>query len=107
MTNNEAATYALFEGIRLAQSMGIRRLTIWGDSMMVIRVIVKRNIVGGNVYFGMMSRSLALLNFFKDYSPYHIKRDLNSEANKGAKEGFDLGKGEIIVNGSTRLLPIP
>jgi ribonuclease HI len=64
MTNNEAEDYALFEGIRLAQSMGIRRITICGDSMMVIRVIVKKNIVGGNVYFGVMSRSLALLKFF-------------------------------------------
>lgn len=75
--------------------------------MMVIRAIVQKNIVGGNVYSGIMSRSLALLKNLDEYSLYHIKRGINSEANQKAKEGSGLGKGELTVNGSTRLLPIP
>jgi ribonuclease HI len=103
MTNNEAEAYALFEGIRLAQSMGIQSLIICGDSMMVIRVIIKGYIVGGNVYSGVMSQSLALLKNFDECSLYHIKRDLNFEADKRAKEGSRLGIGEIIINGEKRL----
>jgi ribonuclease HI len=36
MSNNELEACTLFEGIRLKKSMGIRKLTIVGDSMMVI-----------------------------------------------------------------------
>jgi hypothetical protein len=75
--------------------------------MMVIRVIVQKNIAGGNVYFGIMSRSLSLLKNLDEYSLFHIKRGLNSEADQKAKEGTSLGKGELMVNGSVRLLPIP
>lgn len=44
ITNNEVEAYALFASINLAQSKGIQRLIICGDSMMVIRVVVKGNI---------------------------------------------------------------
>jgi hypothetical protein len=33
---------------------------------MVIRALIKENIVGGNVYFGVMSQSLALLKNFDE-----------------------------------------
>jgi hypothetical protein len=79
--------------------MGIQILTICGDSMMVIRTIVKKSIVGGNVYIGVMSRSLALLKNFDECTSFHIKCELNFEADKWAKEGSDLGIGEIIING--------
>lgn len=71
MTNNEAETYALFEGIRLAFSIGVQKITIRGDSMMVIRVIVHKNIVEGNTYFGVISRILALLKTLKN-TPFFI-----------------------------------
>jgi ribonuclease HI len=61
MSNNEVEAYALYEGIMLDQSMGIEKLTICGDSMMVIREIIQESIVGGNVYTSVMSRSLTLL----------------------------------------------
>lgn len=107
MTNNEAETYALFEGIRLAFSIGVQKITIRGDSMMVIRVIVHKNIVEGNIYFGVISRILALLKNFEEYSFFHIKRELNSDVDQKDKEGPNLRKGEIKVNGSIKLLPIP
>jgi ribonuclease HI len=60
MTNNEAEAYALFEGIRLALSIGVQKITICGDSMMVIRVIVHKNIVG--VTFTLASYQGSLLS---------------------------------------------
>jgi ribonuclease HI len=48
MTNNEAEALALFTGIHLAQSEGIQKLVVCGDSMMIIRALVKGPIVGSN-----------------------------------------------------------
>jgi hypothetical protein len=53
-----------------------------------------------------MSRSLSLLKNFKECSSFHIKCQLNSEANIWAKEGYGLGIGEIIINGGKMNLPI-
>jgi hypothetical protein len=55
------------EGIRIAKSMGIQKLTILGDSMLVIRVIIKRSITGSNVFTGVMYRSLTLLKEFEEF----------------------------------------
>jgi hypothetical protein len=48
--------------------------------MLVIRAIVQRNIVGGNIYNGIMFRSLDALKNFEKITLYHIKRELNVEA---------------------------
>lgn len=52
MTNKEAEAYALYEGIRQATLKGIRQIIICGDSMILIRAIVKQNIAGSNIYRG-------------------------------------------------------
>jgi ribonuclease HI len=54
MTNNEVEALALYAGIRLAQTEGIQNLVVCGDSMMIIRALVKGPIVGGNFFFGVM-----------------------------------------------------
>jgi ribonuclease HI len=78
MTNNEAKDSDLFKGISLALSTEIQRITICKDSMMIIKDIVNKNIIGGNIYIGVMSQILSLLKKFEDYSLYHIKGELNS-----------------------------
>jgi hypothetical protein len=45
-----------------------------GDSMMVIRAIVKNYFIGGNVIVGVLYLSLTLLKDFDEFSLYHIKR---------------------------------
>jgi ribonuclease HI len=107
MSNNEVEVYALLKGINLALSTGVRRIVICGDSMLVIRALVTQNIVGGNVFMGVLSRINALLKKFKAYSCFHIKRELNSDTDREAKEGAHLRIGVIKVNGSTLLHHIP
>jgi hypothetical protein len=68
--------------------MGIHKLTILGDSMLVIKAIIKRNIIGNNVSIGVMSRSLSLLIEIEEYNLFHIKREQNSEA-------YHWGQGRI------------
>jgi ribonuclease HI len=40
-TNNKAEAYALLKGVQLAHSKGIRKLAVLGDSLTIIRLMVK------------------------------------------------------------------
>jgi hypothetical protein len=69
--------YAHWEGIRIAKEMVIHKLTILGDSMLVIRAMIKINNVGNNVFTRIMSRFLDILVEFEEYTLYHIKHEHN------------------------------
>jgi ribonuclease HI len=107
VSNNIVEFYALWEGIRFTKAMGIQKLTIFGDSMLVIRAIIKRNIIGNNVFIGIISHSLSLLVEFEVYNVFHIKRELNFEVDRWAKVGSNLEEGEILINGTKGRFPIP
>jgi len=101
ITNNEVEGFSLFKSIWLSLSTKMRRITsICGDSLIIINVIINNNIVGGNIYTSFIPHILDILRNFEKDSLYHIKRELNSVANKKSKEGTILRKGEIKVNGS-------
>jgi hypothetical protein len=57
----------------LEKSVGIPKLTIFGDFMMVISEIIKKYIIGGNVFTGVMYLSLTLLKEFDEFSLVHTK----------------------------------
>jgi ribonuclease HI len=107
LTNNEVEALALYVGINLALSNRINNLIICGDSMLVIRAIVHKNITGGNIYKGIMSHILDILKNFEKTTLYHIKRDHNEEADKNAKVGSRLRKGKMLIKGELRIQHIP
>jgi hypothetical protein len=58
-----------------------------GDSMMVIKAIVHKNIAGGNVYSGVMSRTLALLKNLEELLPFSYKKRTKLECWSKGKRG--------------------
>lgn len=87
MTNNEAETYVLFEGTRLALSNGIGQITICRDSMTLIKAIVTQNITGGNTYTDVISQIPALLpNLKASYCITLSKNTISLRTNKQRKE---------------------
>jgi hypothetical protein len=98
--------YALYVGIKMSYTKRIKNLIICGDSMLVIRAIVKRNITRGDIYSGIMSRSLDALKRFEKITFYHIKLELNVEVENFAKVGSRSGKGNLVNNGELRLYPL-
>jgi ribonuclease HI len=99
MSNNEARAFALYEGTRKALLKGIRRIIICGDSMILVRAIVKQNITRSNIYRGVLTQIQTLLCQFEKYTMFHIKRGLNMVVDQLAKEGSNLRKGEMKLNG--------
>lgn len=78
VSNNTVEAYVLWEDIEIAREMRIHKLVIFGNSMLVIRAIIKRSIVENNVFIGIIPRSLALLAEFEEVAIYHIKHEHNS-----------------------------
>jgi ribonuclease HI len=68
MNNNEVEAFALFKGISLALPIKIQKIIICRDSMLIIRAIITKNIVGGNIFIGVLARTLFLLKNFEDCS---------------------------------------
>jgi hypothetical protein len=91
----------------LQRQKEFRKITILGDSMLMIRAIIKQSDIGNKVFPGVISRTLSLLAEFEEYSAFHIKHEYNNEADQWEKHGSTLGEGEIIVNGERDFFHIP
>jgi ribonuclease HI len=107
VSNNIVEAYALWKGVNLVREKGIQKITILGDSLLVIRALIKRHAVGNNVIINIIACTLSLLNEFEIHSMFHIKREHNSLVDHWAKVGSNLAKGDIIVNGIKVSQPIP
>jgi hypothetical protein len=92
---------------QISQGFGLSKISILGDSMMVIRYIIKRQTLDNNVITGIIFHSIALLKEFKEHSIHHIKQEHNSQADRWAKEGTLLEEGLANINEAKRVIPPP
>jgi ribonuclease HI len=93
VSNNKVEAYGLFAGISLARSHMVSKLLIFNDSMLIIRAIINNKNIGGNFLFGTLLHSISLLKDFEYFLLFHVKHDLNNDAEKLAKERSRLAKG--------------
>jgi hypothetical protein len=77
ISNNYVEAYTLWKGISIARDQGIKSITILYDSLIVIRALVKGQVVGNMVLANVFVRILNLLKEFEFYKLIHIKRELN------------------------------
>jgi ribonuclease HI len=87
VSNNEAEYEALLHGLRLAASLGIKRLLVYSDSAMVINQVNKswdRNEENMDAYFLEVCK---LKNKFYGLEFHHVVRDNNVEADVLSKLG--------------------
>jgi len=72
--------------------MGISRLIVLGDSMLIIGAIINNSIIGGNSIFDTLYHFLSLLKGFEENSLFHIKCELNSDVDHRAQVGSWIDK---------------
>jgi ribonuclease HI len=87
VSNNEAEYEALLHGLRLAASLGIKRLLVYGDSVVVINQVNKscdRNKENMDAYCLEVHK---LENKFNGHEFHHIVRDNNVAADVLSKLG--------------------
>jgi hypothetical protein len=67
-----------------------------GDSMPMIRALIKHYDIKNNVFLGVISRSLLLLVEFEGYSAFHIMHEYNNEVDHWTKHVSSLGKVKLL-----------
>jgi ribonuclease HI len=86
VSNNEAKYAALLHGLRLAISLGVKRLLVYDDSLLVVQQVNKEWDINMDAYV-MEIRKLE--NKFSSLEIDHVIRDNNVGADVLSKLGFD------------------
>jgi len=90
-TNNQAEYYALIAGMMLAKKLGIKELTVKGDSELVIKQMRGEYRVRDPILRKLYERAKELERAFKKVSYEWIPREENKEADRLATEALKGG----------------
>jgi ribonuclease HI len=110
VSNNEAEYEALLHGLRLAASLGIKRLLVYGDSAVVINQVIKswdRNNENMDAYCLEVRK---LENKFYGLEFHHVVRDNNVAADVLSKLGSTRAQvpaGVFVHELHARSIPEP
>jgi ribonuclease HI len=61
VSNNVVEAYALWEGVCIAKDQNVAKMVVLGDFMMVVRAIIKKSQFDNNVFNGIISHILSLI----------------------------------------------
>ena len=88
-TNNYAEYMGMILGIEKALELNIRNLIVKGDSQLVIKQMLKEYSVKAPNLIPLYNHGNNLISRFQDIKFFHIKRNLNTIADKLANEAMD------------------
>ena len=86
-SNNEAEYEALLYGLRMAISLGVRRLMVYGDSDLMVNQVMKEWDVRSLAMTGYCNAVRKLEKKFERLELHHISRIKNQAADELAKIG--------------------
>ena len=81
-TNNQAEYLSLIELLKAAKAKGIKRITIQGDSMLVVNQVNQSWKAKNSMMKRLQIIALELLEYFDEWELSHIYRENNKEADK-------------------------
>ena len=87
VSNNEAEYEALLHGLRLAVSLGIKRLLVYGDSLLVIQQVNKEWDINKDTMDAYIEEIRKLENKFSGLEIHHVNRNNNVGADVLSKLG--------------------
>ena len=87
VSNNEAEYETLLNGLRLAVSLGIKRLLVYGDSLLVIQQVNKEWDINNDTMDAYIEEIRKLENKFSGLEIHHVDRDNNVGADVLSKLG--------------------
>ena len=88
-TNNVAEYRALLLGIERAAALGATELELVGDSELIVRQVEGRYKVKDATMKELHAQVRKALAGFEDWSIRHVRRELNSEADRLVNEALD------------------
>ena len=87
VSNNEAEYEALLHGLRLAVSLCIKRLLVYGDSLLVVQQVNKEWDINKDTMDAYIEEIRKLENKFSGLEIHHVDRDNNVGADVLSKLG--------------------
>ena len=106
-SNNQAEYLALWQGLNQARKLNIQKLTIFGDSRLIIKALYTKKVPTDINLAQTYRKILLLLSHFRIYKAHHVLRNLNSLADAEANRGTLLNKSQLIVNGESSNSVLP
>ena len=88
-TNNVAEYSALIAGLELALSKGVTDVEVFMDSELVISQLKGEWKIKNDRLRTLAVKARALLNRFGSHRLEHVRREMNSDADKLANQGMD------------------
>lgn len=92
-TNNVAEYRGIIEGMRRAGELGVRRLTVHGDSKLVIEQLKGAWRVRAEGLRGLYDEARALARTFESVRFEHVRRGGNAEADRLVNVALDEQEG--------------
>ena len=87
VSNNEAEYEALLQGLRLAVSLGIKQLLVYGDSLLVVQQVNKEWDINKDTMDAYVEEIRKLENKFSGLEIHNVDRDNNVGADVLSKLG--------------------
>jgi ribonuclease HI len=106
-TNNIAESSGLLQGLRIALTLGITKLTVFGDSKLLIQSIHSKTPPANLNLTRPFLKIQALCKKFEAITFYHILRELNHLADGEANKGTTLDRGILNLNGTISRYDLP
>jgi len=89
-TNNVAEYTAIIKALRAAKEIGVKELTVFSDSELLVRQINGKYKVKSEQIRPLFQQAVELLSEFKNYKVRFIPREKNKEADKLVNQALNL-----------------
>ena len=85
-TNNQVEYEALIFGLEFLESMGVKHVEVYGDSLLVVQQVSKVCQYYNGSLNAYLDRCLDIISYFDEFAIRHIPRDSNQKANALAQQ---------------------
>ena len=106
-TNNAVEILAIWQGLNQARRLAIKKLTIMGDSRIIIQALILKKAPNNMELAHYYRKVISQMKDFEELKFFHILWHLNQIADHEANLGVSLSKGVLSLNGINNHVPIP
>ena len=99
-TNNQVEYEALLFGLEFLQSMGVKHVEAFGDSLLVVQQVSKVCQCYNGSLNAYLDKCLDIISSFDEFIIKHIPREENGKANTLAQQASDYNVTEKIFQHS-------
>lgn len=106
-SNNRAEALTLFQGLRIIDENDIKRLTVIGDSALIIKLMLRASTPSDGKLIRIVKRIRMEVTKFERVELFHILRTLNQKTDLLANKVILLDCDNLRTKSGDAIYPIP